>query len=406
LTNLRVYFSASSSYSGNVTFSDSASGTYTSEYSMASLAPGASQTVYAKVFIPEDAYGGVASIGKIYVESSELTSQYFDLQTETKAGLKFNDLDISVSEGEDNGIQSESDGYIVAEEARPGTEIEISFKLENTFSSSEDISIEDITATLTIDEMGDEEERDEEIDVENLDAGDESETYNANFSIPYQLDEGKYDLIFEVEGTDDNDAEHRLYKRIQIEVVKDTHGFEFDTELESDTLCAGGSTTLNVEVFNIGTKNEEDVEITVKNTKLGINLKQTVDKLDYNWDDDDNSDELEFTINIPENATADDYMLIIEATRAKQDDAESESKVELIVDACKAVQDTAADEEEEIEVQDTKAPVVTPEKSAVEITESAETPFLESNTFVILLIAGIAVVVVLIGLLLVMAFRR
>ena len=404
LTSIRVYFEGSSSYDGDVTFSTSSSGTYASELNISSISVGNKQTVYIRAVIPEDAYGGISTIGNIKVDSAE-TSGSFELKAQTELKLGLADLDITVSEGDEKNIQDKAEGYLISKDAEPGSEVTVTFKLENTFSSSDDINIDDIEVTINLEDMGDEGDQEESVTIESIDANDESDSETATFTIPYQLDEGEYTLTFEAEGTDNNDAKHRFTKTYKINVAKESYALKFDQSLTPETVTCSGSSDLEVEVFNIGNKDALDIDVEVTNSNLGISLKQSTDKLKYKWDSDGNSEKFVFTINTASNTTAGDYPLTIKVYRNNKKELEGSDMINLKVLACSTPATTTTTPKEDIEVHGTTSSI-TPDKSTVEITESVETPFLESNTFVILLIAGIAVVVVLIGLLLVMAFRR
>jgi hypothetical protein len=408
LTNLKVSFDPESGYDGNVTFSTSATGTYATELSLSNLAPGQSQTIYVKAYISEDAYGGVSNAGKIKVESTE-KSDSFDLDLETELKLKFKDLDITVDEGDDNNIQNEDDGYVIDKEAIPGTEIEISFKLENTFSESSDTEITDIEVEITLEDMGDESEQDETIEVEDLDADEYSDSYTVTFDIPYQLDEDKYELTFEVEGIDENDAKHRFTKNFKINVVKESHDLTFKATLTPETVTCSNSAELEVEVFNIGDKDEDDIDVIVTSTNLGIDLRQEIDTLDNNWDDDDNNEKLTFTIDVPEGTDAGNYPIKIELYRDNKDEKEGSKSYTLKVEECTTSTTTDDDDDTGITIIDTPTTTddtTTVDDSTVDITDSLETPFLESGTFIVLLIIAIVVVIALIVLLLMLGMRR
>ena len=401
LTNTRISFDALSSFGGTVTFSTSALGTFTSELTLSSISPGNKQTVYVKVDIPEDAYGGVSTAGTIKIDSTE-KSDSFDLKVETKAGLKFSDLDISVSEGEDKNLQSASEGYKIDKEAAPGTDIDISFKLENTFSESEDIEIQDIEVEILLEEMGDEDEQEEVIEVDDIDADDKSDSYTLTFHIPYQLDEDDYEISFDVTAEDENGANHKISKTIKIPVAKEKHDLAFTTSLIPSTLGCQRSAEFEVEVFNIGDNDEENIDVLVKNEDLGIDLKQRLEDLDEKWDDDDNSDKATFMLNIPADASTGDYSLIVTVYRDNKDEKEGSESVTLTIEDCSGTITTPAD----TVVVDTTTVTDTPEPANVDITDSLETPFTETETFTVLLIVGIVVIIALIVLLAIWGLKK
>lgn len=404
LTNLKVTFDKISSYDGNVTFSTSSSGTYTQDLTLSNLSYGEKTTVYVKAFIPEDAYGGVFNAGKIQIASAEKTSS-FNLNLETALKLKFADLDISVDEGDDSNIEDEDSGYEIDKDAAPGTDIEIAFKLENTYTDSEDIEIKDIEAEFILEDMGDEGEQDETVEVENLNADEKSESYTVTFKVPYQVAEGKYDLEMNIEGIDDNDAKHKFSKTFKINVAKESHQIALKADLIPDTVSCQKSSDLEIEVFNIGDKDENDIDVEVTSTKLGIDLSQAIDKLDNKWDANDNNEKLSFTLDIPEETAPGNYPVKIEVYRDNKDKKELSASYTLKIEKCSTGTVTSTDEEEitVIDKTETAEPVA---DTKIDITDSLETPFTETTAFMVLLIIGIIAVIALIVLMLFIAFRK
>ena len=402
LTGMKVSFDAAGSYDGEITFSTSQSGTYESELTISSLSPGNKQTVYVKTTIPAEMKGGISDIGDINVESDQVSGS-FDLKVQTRSNLDFYDLDIQVESGTDNNVHEEEDGYTIDKNAKPGTEVEITFKLKNTFTSSEDIEIEDIEVEIILEGMGDDDEQEEVIEVKDIDADDKSKSYSVTFDIPYQLNEENYDLTFRVEGTDKNNAKHSFTKTYGINVVKDSHDIVIKQASASPSrIKAGQSSAVKIEIVNIGDNGEDDVVINIKNDALNINAEKKDIELSEYIDDDDKYSHT-FNINIPEGTTAGTYYLTIDVYYDDDTHADTQ-ELEITVYEDSATDDKE-DEPDDVEVIIPDTTDDTSEDDS-QITETYEEDFFSNGTTNILLIVGIVVVLILIGLLLVIAFRR
>ncbi len=95
-------------------------------------------------------------------------------------------------------------------DVKPGSILEIKVKVENLYDEDiegEDLDIEDIVITATIDEIDDGDELEEEADEFDLDA-EEDDTETIQFEIPWEVDDDSFDLSIEVEGEDENGTMH------------------------------------------------------------------------------------------------------------------------------------------------------------------------------------------------------
>jgi len=327
--------------------------------------------------------------------------------------LIFEDLDIKVAEGTERDLQNEKDGYKLDEKAEPNSTIEIEFRIKNNFAESTDIEIDDIVLTATLEEMGDEDEQEEEVDIGCLEPNEKSDEETITFDVPLFLDEETYELELELEGIDDNNVRHIVTKTFKIVVEKENHDLRIiDAAVYPSKLTGDGRLRFDIEVANIGNHDEEDVKVRVVCNGLGISLEHTIDELESDWDDEDNTWEGTLYADVKD-ATPGTYTITFAVYR-KNGDKMDEQELELTVESKPSV--TEEEEEETVEVQTIEEGVsVGAEAGEEEVTAGAgtegfistvETSFRESDTYKAILIGCIIIVCVLIVMMLVFGFRR
>jgi len=329
--------------------------------------------------------------------------------------LIFEDINIKVAEGTEKDLQDKEDGYKLDKKAEPNSTIEIKFRIQNIFDESTDIEIDDIVLTATLEEMGDEDEQEEEVDIGGLEPDEKSERETVTFDVPLFLDEGTYELKLELEGIDDNDVKHVVTKTFKIAVDKENHDLRIiDAAVYPSKLTGDGRLRFDVEVANAGARDEDDVLVKVMCSGLDIEIEHEIDELESDWEDDDNCWEGTLYANV-KNATPGTYTITFAVYR-KNGDRMDEREVEITIAESKP---SVAEEEEEetVEVQTIdESATAGAEAGEEEVTTGAETEggfmstvetsFRESDSYKAILIGCIIIVCVLIVMIFVFGFRR
>jgi hypothetical protein len=119
---------------------------------------------------------------------------------------------------------------------------------------------------------------------------------------------------FLVEGEDNDGKDYETTYTQTFSVSREKHQIIIkNTDLSSATLQCLKQTDLSVEVENVGENDEDDVEVRVENSVLGLELsKKNIDLDDYSGSD--TTYEANFAIEV-ENAKAGTYPLTIEVYR-------------------------------------------------------------------------------------------
>jgi len=341
--------------------------------------------------------------------------------------------DIDAKKGQD-GTDSESgvdqNGGTI-DEVEPGDKLKIDIELENVCKeeTDNDHDINDIELTVTLQEMADEGDRDEDLTYDDL-KSDDSDSQTVTFSVPIDADEGSYEMTIEGKGYDDKSND--LYEidpvKITVKVEKPNDKLKFKTfTLNPSTISCTKKTQLSVKLLNTGSSDEE-VQLVLSSSELNIEEIELFTLEEGDADDDDTMYTKTYTFDVPSNAATGSYVITGKAYYNSGDDEETETASAILtVAGCgttstsasgssQQTYDSGSDEtSEEVEVVSTPAPVttttttqtVTAEPPATTATTiGGEESFFESSLYIGLLVAGIIVVLLVIVVLIVAVSRR
>jgi hypothetical protein len=276
------------------------------------------------------------------------------------------------------------------DKVKPGESFTVEVDVTNNLS----IDMEDIEVEVVIENIDDGDDLDDDGDIDDLEA-DEDDNIEFDFETPYAVDDKDYDIKVTVKGDAENGTKYEMEANATVEVEKDKHELIMKKPTFTiETLKCSRSTELAVTLYNIGTK-DEDVELEVYNTELGINKKQTFD-LDSGDDEDDIKTNKRVVLDLSD-AEAKIYTFFVKANYDDGDEYESES-LNLKVEKCGTA---IEDEEDEVVIQTT--PTTTPSTIVPAIVE--EPTFMDK--YGAALILGLAyVIVIVVGILLIVGLLR
>ena len=317
--------------------------------------------------------------------------------------LLITDVDVKVGSKTDKNMDF---GDTIKHEARPGDTVKFTIEAKNNFTDAEDLEIEDIEVTITIEDIDDDSDLEEEDDIKDLKDGKDNDV-TIEFTIPLEVDEGDYDVLIGVEGEDENGITHEVQYELELEIEKEDNEVLFTrNSLTPSEIKCSRNVQLSIAVINTGASDEDDVTLEVTNAELGVSFRETFDLSDDPFDDDSKFRKT-FTIAIPQEVEVGIYTIQSQVTFDDGNDRETATS-ELIVSQCEIFAEEEEEEEEEevVVVQppvDTTSNVITAgtvTTPTLPVTE--EKSLFESSGFLVALIVG-EVLLVLIAILLVMA---
>ncbi|MBC8495112.1 putative Ig domain-containing protein [archaeon] len=275
---------------------------------IASLVAGASTTVTMNGYIPLDKDAALETIGTITATGTSSGNQVTAtsvLSMRAENNLEIRDIDISVNDDSENVDDGDTVNLF------PASEIEVTIEVKNTHAT---LDIEDITVTIYNDDL----DIDEEDDISKIKDG-KKDTLIISFTIDQDADEDKYDVEIIVEGEDEEGAIHGETWNVEFDLEEEGIIIT-NAELIPESLRCGQDTfDIEVELTNVGTKDEDDAAIEI-----------VADTLDYekrvanlNIDEDEDITRT-YEVSVP--ATAEPGVHVVEITAFKDFDEQTHVK--------------------------------------------------------------------------------
>ncbi|MBN1156343.1 hypothetical protein JXA85_01910 [Candidatus Woesearchaeota archaeon] len=353
-----------------------------------SLAAGAEKTFTLKGIVPDDVNTKDTKSGTIVVGGFSGT-----LNILGESQLDFDSVDFYIG----SRRTRVDDGERVSTEAKPGDKIRIKGYLENTFNGrrddDEDVAIENIDFTIqSTDDIGDD-SIDEEIDIDSVDP-DDKESFEIEFTIPYDADEDTYEIELEAEGEDENGALHYVLWSMSFDVERDTHELKIsEAVLSKETIDCDRSFDVATEIINIGTSIERNVVIEATSSALKVSDKVTGLRMSDDPDDDDNVQTKTFHFIVADTVRPGTYNVVVNAYR-EANTLEDTVTLKLVVEKCGTTEEeteeqtTEKEEEEEQEQEEvvvTEPPLIQPPVTGTVVTQPKTDKFTESTTYMLML---------------------
>ena len=335
--------------------------------------------------------------------------------------LLIDKLDVKVG---DRWSRNVDDGETISREAAPGDTVEFKIKFKNNYTDAEDLRIEDVVATITIEGIDDGEDIDEESNEFDI-REDDDKTVTVKFEIDIEVEEDTYDVIIEAEGEDENGTDQSITWTVSLEIEKESHELRLYRKTLSPTeIKCGGIVSLSLGIMNTGSEDEEDIELVISNSDLEYNNLIAIDELEAEPYEDESKYLKTFRIEVPKDIETGIYPLDFKVTYDEGDEI-LEDNVDLTVSECEVeeepecVEDSDCEEdeicedsvcEEEVVVVVTQpttptGAVVTQPTITEPTTVTEEKSFFETGWFIGLLI-GAEIIVIIIAVLLVMTLVK
>ena len=330
---------------------------------------------------------GNVTLGTLKISSPALTKDLFSIRANVGGGIIIEDLDVFLTtrKSESDSDLDVADGRKLnfgEEEAGPGSELRFNLNIENTFSNEEDIDVNDATVLVTIMEIDDGNDIEEESSKFDVNA-DSSQEVDVIINIPYSVEEGAYDVLIEVEGEDDNNNVHTAQMEVELEIDRESRDIAIiEASISPSRIKCSGSATVYSVITNLGRKAEEDVSFQIANEELGINYMQRGIELSEIPSDDDNRFSKSQTITPGKNAKDGTYRIELKAYIIEGAAWETK-RVDLAIEGCgeakeqeEAKEDKEALKEEEIG----ESPQTGGDEEQGETSSEEEIPVLEPET--------------------------
>ena len=263
------------------------------------LSAGASQTVNITIDSEKDQMIGSYSVVIKTNDANNLATDSFTLSIEVNPDF--------CEEGEVGKIEI-TDFDLDEDELDIGDTIVIDITVKNDYSTKdvEDIFVEAFLYDIT---DGDELEstKSERFDLDN---GDDKDL-TMELDIPYDVNEENDFLVYVIAYEDKNEEENCAIESTDITINRQKNDVKVEGVKFTPAIATPGETVeIEIEVQNIGTKDQDDVTVAIYNTQLGINAVSDEFNLDR-FDDNGDSAVKRFEVKIPLGANSGDYTIEI-----------------------------------------------------------------------------------------------
>jgi hypothetical protein len=308
------------------------------------------ETILFNITIPGSSSTGNITLGGIKVVAPDLTKELLSVIAQVGGGLIIEDLDVFLTtrlKHRPDGTQKSENGNDLdvpdgrklnfgGKNVGPGSVLRFNFNIENTFTDDEDIDINDAIVKVTIEEIDDGDDIEEESHEFDLNA-DADEEVDIIINVPISVDVGIYEIIIEVAGEDDDGNSHTDEMKLKVDVDKE--GREVivkEARLFPEVVKCSGTSTLTATIKNIGSRAEDEAKIEIVNSDLGINFVKRSINLEEDPFDSDNEFTQNLLVNVARTLKPGTYPIVVRSYL--QDNALWEMKsVDLIVNACGGV---------------------------------------------------------------------
>lgn len=276
-------------------------------------------------------------------------------------------------------------GEKIADEAKEESDIEFEINIKNIFNKE----IKNIDVEVTIKDIDDGDDLEEEGDISKLDPGD-SKKVDIDFDLPLKVDDKEYDVKINIKGEDEDNNLHIIDWVLTLEVKKDKHNVEITkASIAPSTIQCRRTINLQLELLNLG-REEEEIKIEIKNEALGINLKEENIELDTGTDKDAEYEKT-FSLEIPQNIKKGTYPIQIRVYYNKDRFVKTKD-INLIIEECKQIKQKEAVLVESLppSVQETIG-VAKKEQKETSIIFTYQEPFILLSIIVLIILIGLII---------------
>lgn len=303
----------SSSFSHNINLTDDDGDVINVEFDpqFTSLAAGQTGNVRLNVDVENNVdintYDGTVTVSSGSV--SDTFNLAINVQPEVCKDGPVGDLRINIRDPDDN------------DDFAPGDTINFDVDVENDDDDDHDITVTAILYNLDTDDNIEEVDSDEI----NIDDGDE-ENFEFDLEIPTgdEVNEDDEYVIYIKAYEDGNEDEQCEQDELSIDIQRERNDVRVDDASVSPSIVScGESTEFSVDVVNVGSRNQDDVYVQLKESSLGINQRSEEFELD-DGDSNDNDATKRFTVRVPSDAKAGSYLVEASVYYDSADESASE----------------------------------------------------------------------------------
>lgn len=350
----------------------------------------------------EDDKTGTATCTVTANDGTATASADYTIDVRRKSMLSIYRLDVFVDDVRESNMK---DGDRIRERVKPGSELRFDFTIENLFDRDDRIDIDDVRIRVTIRDIDDRYDLEEESRSFDIDAGRRSSVQSLEFRVPLDVRTGEYDIEIVVDGEESRSPyhEHRIEWSLSLRVDKERDDVRLDrSDLSRTTVSCDRNINYFVSLVNYGRDDQRDIILEVENQQLGIKITEENIRID-----EGRSWSRTLPIRISDTASPGTYRFTTKMFYDRTDyirndfDLNAYAVFDIVVQECvPPTPPTPPDDDDDDEVVIIKPPVDETPPPADTITR--EISFQDTGLYLVLLVAT---VIILAGIFLAVVFK-
>ena len=187
---------------------------------------------------------------------------------------------------------------------KAGESVSFEIEVENKFSDKQDVKLEDVTVKVLSDSDLD---IDEDESINDLSANDK-DTVKLDSVIDDTADDGTFDVVISVDGTDEFGAKHGEKMTVRFEVKRKSHEISIESmSFNPPSVTCESSTRLTTHIKNTGRRDEDDTYVRVSVPELSFGAIS--DRVSLDKDDETT---VGFNIPVPANTKPGSYRVSVD----------------------------------------------------------------------------------------------
>ena len=319
--------------------------------------------------------------------------------------LNFSRVDVKVGARNSNNLR---DGDTIREDAKPGDKLEFRVEMKNTYTSAEDLKIRNVIVNVKIEGIDNGDDLEEESNEFDLSPG-STKRVTLKFQVPEEVDEDSFDVIITADGDDKNGTSHSAEMRLNLQINKESHKVKItrDTLSPAEVSCNRKNMQMAVTLLNIGTEDEDTVNLEISNSDLRLDIKDDIGQLKAEPNEPESRFSKVYRFNVPADAEAGSYPITLKVLYNNDRKLSEDTQTLTVIDCSQPKQENKTQN-----VDLSNQPSTTPDKTTVVVQEvppdtvvSTE-GFFKSNGFVIAIVIAEIIAVIVGIILLISLFGR
>ncbi|MAE43238.1 hypothetical protein CMO93_05680 [Candidatus Woesearchaeota archaeon] len=248
--------------------------------------------------------------------------------------LSISDLDVKIGSKSDKNVKNNTK----LKDAEPGDKVEFNIELKNLFTEDEDLKIKNVEVEITIEEIDDGEDLDEDANDVDIKPS-KKEEVKIEFDVPLDVEENTFDVLINIEGEDENGTTQEIFFKLELEVEKKKHEIRvISASTLPPTIGCKRTFSVNSEIINTGSDDEDEVTLEVLSAELGIS--DITKNIELDEGTEDNRFTKSISVSVNDDVSPGIYPITVNTYYdSKLSDTE---KVEINVQACEQTKEIRA----------------------------------------------------------------